>query len=89
MSQNNNKDLFTSGYLREDYYQENIFMFCSMNNNLLKIGNNKYISHLFCNYCYKDMFDIYFARKNLNLSIKQQTCQNRKVEQFVRSEDTD
>lgn len=55
-------------------------MFCSMNNNLLKIGNNKYISHLFCNYCYKDMLDIYFARKNLNLSIKQQTCQNRKVE---------
>lgn len=64
-------------------------MFCSMNNNLLKIGNNKYISHLFCNYCYKDMLDIYFARKKLNLSIKQQTCQNRKVEQFVRSEDTD
>lgn len=60
-----------------------------MNNNLLKIGNNKYISHFFCNYCYKDMLDIYFARKNLNLSIKQQTCQNRKVEQFVRSEDTD
>lgn len=53
-------------------------MFCSVNNNLLKIGNNKYISHLFCNYCYKDMLDIYFARKNLNLSIKQQTCQNRK-----------
>lgn len=40
-------------------------MFCSMNNNLLKIGNDKYISHLFCNYCYKDMLDIYFARKNL------------------------
>lgn len=61
-------------------------MFCSMNNNLLKIGNNKYISHLFLNYCYKDMLDIFFARKNLNQSIKQQTCQNRKVELFVCSE---
>lgn len=61
-------------------------MFCSMNNNLLKIGNNKYISHLFLNYCYKDMLDIFFARKNLNQSIEQQTCQNRKVELFVCSE---
>lgn len=44
-------------------------MFCLINNNLLKIGNNKYILYLFCNYCYKDMFEIYFVRKNLNLSI--------------------